>query len=114
MARILFWNLQTFGINKVNSTSNQVKKGQGGNTLQQAAAQRWTAINGVINATNPDIVVIVEVGTGDSFPSALATNTGGWDGAVWLMNQLRGANAAAEWRMVPPLRVGRTPGSKPE
>lgn len=114
MTRVLFWNLQTFGINKINNPSRERPKGIGGNTLQQASVMRRNLVEQIILQTAPEIIVIVEVGSGDSYPDDLATNTGGWAGSLFLLNWLRTTYPGQGWRLVPPLRVGRTPGSKPE
>lgn len=114
MTRVLFWNLQTFGINKISNPSQARPPGIGGNTMQVAAQMRFNLVAANILATTPEIIVIVEVGSGDSYPDDLATNTGGWSGALFLLNQLRISFPAQGWRLVPPLRVGRLPGSKPE
>jgi hypothetical protein len=114
MPRVLFWNLQTFGINKINDPSIKRPKGIGGNTAAAASAQRRTLVGQMLVAANPEIIVLVEVASGDSYPSDLATNTGGMQGAEYLLGWLRGSNPGMGWRLVPPLRVGRTPGSKPE
>lgn len=116
MTRILFWNLAQFGINKINSTSLAAGQGQGGLNNQQAATWRRRVIYRTLQYTQPDIIVIVEVGSGDSSPNDLATFTGGMTGASFLLNFLRTSLVynAGNWRMVPPLRVGRRPGSRPE
>lgn len=114
MSRVLFWNLQTFGVNKINNPSLAKPPGIGGNTLQQASFQRFGLINSVFRATLPDLIVIVEVGSGDSYPADLATNTGGTRGAWLLLEYFRRVYPAQGWRLVPPLRVGQRNGSKPE
>jgi hypothetical protein len=116
MTRILFWNLATFGINKINSASLAVGTGQGGLTNQAAATWRRRIVYRTLQYTQPDIIVVIEVGSGDSWPNDLATFTGGMTGASFLLNFLRNSLVynAGNWRMVPPLRLGRRPGSKPE
>jgi hypothetical protein len=123
MSRVLFWNLQTFGINKINDPVARIKRGRngralksniGGNTPQVASWQRRTLVESILAAANADIVVLVEVASGDSSPNDLATFTGGMEGAEYLLGRLRTANPAAGWRLVPPLRVGLRDGSKPE
>jgi hypothetical protein len=114
MTRVLFWNLQTFGINKIDDPSLRRGAGMGGLTFQQASVMRRNLVANTLVAATPEIIVLVEVGSGDSYPDDLATNTGGWAGALDLLNRLRIANPAMGWRLVPPLRVGRRPGSKPE
>lgn len=116
MARILFWNLQTFGINKINDPSIKRPRegGYGGLTYAQAAQWRESVLARVFRAAAPEIIVIVEVSSGDTSPSDLASTTGGMAGANYLLGALRQANPNHNWRLVPPLRIGKTPGSKPE
>jgi hypothetical protein len=114
MTRVLFWNLSTFGINKINCPLNRRGANMGGLTLQQASVMRRAVVANTLAVATPDIIVIVEVASGDSYPDDLATNTDGWAGALDLLTRLRAGNPAAGWRLVPPLRVGRRPGSKPE
>jgi hypothetical protein len=114
MARILFWNIQTFGINKINDPSRKRPAGYGGLTCAQAAQMRETVLARVFMAAVPDIIVIVEVASGNTWPSDLASTTGGMAGANYILGELRQGNPNRNWRLVPPLRIGRTPGSKPE
>lgn len=118
MTSVLFWNLQTFGINKINDPSlKRSREGGrhiGGNTPQAASHMRRTLVDNILAAANADIIVIVEAASGDSYPNDLATFTGGMEGAIYLLNRLRGVANPDGWRLVPPLRVGRRPGSKPE
>ena len=107
MTRILYWNIENFGINKFANPSNKrPRKGQGGLTFQQAAAQRRQVLARVLNAAAPDIIVVVEVSSGDSSPNDLATMTGGMEGCIDLLARLRAANPGMGWRLVPPLRIG--------
>jgi len=108
--RILVWNIQSFGINKFNNPyANRVGAGMGGLTLQQASVQRRQILANVLLATTPDILVVVEVSSGDSYPNSLASLTGGMSGCVDLLTRLRGTPALGgnSWRLVPPLRIGR-------
>jgi hypothetical protein len=116
MTKVLFWNLAQFGINKINSASLAKGENQGGLTNQAAATWRRRVIYRTLQYTQPDIIVVIEVGSGDSWPNDLATFTGGMTGASFLLNFLRTSMVynAGNWRMVPPLRIGRKPGSRPE
>ncbi len=105
--KVLFWNIQNFGINKFNDPSLRKGKNIGGLTKQVAAAQRQVLLNAVLTATDPDILVVIEVSSGDSFPLSLATLTGGMNGCVAMLARLRAMPGAPDWRLVPPLRLGR-------
>ncbi|MEM7481908.1 MAG: hypothetical protein AAF481_12105 [Acidobacteriota bacterium] len=115
MTRILVWNVSTFGILKIEDPSTKRARGTS-ITHQEASEDRFELIQRVFGAAMPDIIVIVEVASGDSFPNALATPTDGILGANRLLTFLRGDPAfrGGDWRLVPPLRIGRSNGSKPE
>jgi len=111
MSRVLFWNLQNYAIAKVNDpnftvTGKRRRSVAGGLYPNQASTQRANLISAVFVACAPDIIVINEVSSGDD-GQARATNTGGMEGATWLLNTLRAANPAVGWRMVPLLRIGQ-------
>ncbi|HKP86431.1 MAG TPA: endonuclease/exonuclease/phosphatase family protein [Blastocatellia bacterium] len=114
MARILVWNIANFGINKINNPLTRPGAGVGGLTLQQASHVRRQLIGQVLLATQPDIIMVIEVSSGDTTPNALASMTGGMSGCIDLLNRLRAnvAFAAGQWRLVPPLRIGQ--GGKAE
>ena len=82
----------------------------GGMTRQQASAFRSQVLVRVVNAANPDIIMVVEVSSGDSSPNDLASMTGGMAGCVDLLTRIQAALPA--WRLVPPLRIGQ--GGKAE
>lgn len=112
---ILVWNIQSFSIHKFNSPYfNRYPAGVGGLTMQQASIQRRWILSDVLLATTPDIFVVVEMSSGDSYPNSLATLTGGMTGATDLLARLRATPALGgnSWRLVPPLRIGR--GGKAE
>ena len=110
MTKVLVWNIQQFGINKINNANNKRPRGQGGLTNQQASQSRRNVILNVLNATDPDIIVIIEVSSGDTYPLDVASFTGGMLGCVNFLNRLR--FYPGEWRLVPPMRIGR--GGKAE
>jgi hypothetical protein len=108
MTKVLVWNLENFGINKINDPRTQRAPNTGGNTYQYASYMRRIVVNRTLLFTDPDIIVLVEVSSGDNRLSDLGTQTGGMQGCVYLLNYLR-TNAlysAGNWRLVPPLRVG--------
>ncbi|NER45736.1 MAG: hypothetical protein F6J92_03420 [Symploca sp. SIO1A3] len=109
MTRILFWNIEQFGINKIRNPSRAIGNNTGGLTLYQAANQRRALLRRVIVATEPDIIVIIEVSSGDNRPNReLATSTGGMQALVYLQNYLNtlGVLFPGGWNQVPPLQVG--------
>lgn len=116
MTRVLVWNLQTFGINKINNTNVGYAEGGGGLNNLDTSHWRRRLVYRTLQYAQPDIIILVEVASGDSYPNELATATGGIEGCSYLLNFLRtsGVYSAGDWRLVPPLRVGRAPGSKPE
>ncbi|TKC87271.1 hypothetical protein FAZ69_18230 [Trinickia terrae] len=106
MTRVVFWNLQKFGINKINDPSTERSPGQGGLTDQRASHERGVVVARVLIAANPDIIVLIEVASGDTSPDTLASNSGGMEGLLYLLDGLRAAAPGAGWRLVPPLRIG--------
>jgi hypothetical protein len=105
VTNVLFWNIRNFGIRKINDPRGGVVPNTGGLTYPQTSAARRAIIMAAIAAAAPDIIVIVEVGSG-STPGDLATNSGGLQGASRLLADLRALTPAAGWRMVPPLWLG--------
>ncbi|KZM50911.1 endonuclease/exonuclease/phosphatase family protein [Labrenzia sp. OB1] len=110
MTRVLFWNIEKFSINKFYSASRKRPRGQGGLTNTQATTQKRRLLGDVLTATRPDIVVIIEVSSGDNFPDALATQSAGVNGLVYLQGLLNSAAnllvAPGGWNIVPPLYTG--------
>lgn len=107
MTRILFWNIEQFSINKVYSASNQVTRGHGGLTDTVAAEQRRAMIRHVINAAQPDIIVIIEVSSGENIAGDLATPTGGLESVAQTQYSFNQHIAVpGGWCAVPPLYVG--------
>lgn len=110
MTKILVWNVQQFGINKFNSPFlTRRGAGIGGLTLHQASKWREQILAQVLFTTNPDILIIIEVSSGDTTPNSLASLTGGMDGCIYVLQLLRNTPffAAGNWRLVPPLRIGQ-------
>ena len=115
MTNIVYWNIQQFGIKKIRDNSGapatgaQVAAGAPVMTKAVAAAQRLNLIMSILREVNPDIIVIIEVGSGTT-QGDLASNSGGQNGAWFLLNQLRGITVGpliGQWRLVPPLRVAQ-------
>lgn len=108
MTKVLIWNIEQFDAEKINSASNDTAENTGGLTKAQAAVQRRDLIYQTLNATQPDIFIIIEVIARKNQKSSTASNNGGLSGAVYLLDQLRSGNApdtikSADWRLVPPL-----------
>lgn len=107
MTRVLFWNIESFSINKIFSASTQVTPGHGGLSDQIAAMQRRTLINLVIGAAAPDIIVIIEVSSGENIAGALATPTGGLESMAMMQFHFNQHFAVpGGWNAVPPLFIG--------
>ncbi|NVK09215.1 hypothetical protein [Tenacibaculum sp.] len=107
MARVLYWNIQQFGINKINNPF--FNRRQIGSTInmQQASTQRAQLILDTMTSNIPDIFVVIETSTGGGVEGSLIT-AGGQQGALDLLAKIR-ANAVlgANWMLVPPLILGQ-------
>jgi hypothetical protein len=108
MTRILFWNIENFSINKIFSASTVRKRGHGGLSEAQSATQRRAVISAVLTAAAPDIIVIIEVSSGDNNPNLLATQTGGINALAMMQFRLNNpmTMVAGGWNAVPPLYTG--------
>lgn len=104
MARILYWNIQQFGINKINNPSRKRQRGSSVNG-QVASAARRNLIISTLTANPPDVFVVVETSTGGGAEGTLVT-AGGQQGALDLLTGIRGA-LGANWMLVPPLILGQ-------
>ncbi|MEM6457058.1 MAG: hypothetical protein AAF772_18355, partial [Acidobacteriota bacterium] len=108
MTRVLYWNVQTFGNDKLFDASRKRKKGNGGLSRAQAATQRRQLFGRVLTATQPDIIVMIEVASGFNGAGDLATQTAGMTGLVNVKTALNNTAAlnAGGWNLVPPIHVG--------
>lgn len=104
MAKILYWNIQQFGINKINS-SNLKRQTMSSIPQYMASANRRVLIMDTIAAHLPDIIVVVETSTGAGAEGTLIT-AGGRAGALDLLVRIRGAHGP-NWMLVPPLILGQ-------
>ncbi len=105
--RILYWNIQQFGINKINNPSRKRQKGSAISGLA-ASTDRSNLIINTITAhppNIPDIFVVVETSTGGGNEGTLVT-AGGESGSIELLRRIRGA-LGANWMLVPPLILGQ-------
>jgi hypothetical protein len=105
MTKIVYWNIQVFGINKIANPSTVEDPNTGGLTYAASSASRYTLIKNTIEANTPDIIVIVEVSAGGARAGDLPANGAGVQGATRILTDLRTADPNAEWRMVPPLKL---------
>lgn len=105
MARILYWNIENFGLNKIRE--NTRKRNRAGNLIPDTKAQdRRALIIQHIATYNPDIFVVIEVSTGIQPVGSLLSRTGGWDGCTLLRQQLAALPGNPQWNFVPPLVSG--------
>jgi hypothetical protein len=111
MTRVLFWNIEKFGKNKIDDPRMQPLKRKRKaaapvNTSGEAqkSAERFTVIKNVITAMAPDILFVVEVNSGEGPESVLAAGESGIEGTKRLLTWLRTLDP--NWRLVPPLKVG--------
>ncbi|OLF54323.1 endonuclease/exonuclease/phosphatase family protein [Pseudomonas chlororaphis] len=106
MTRVLYWNIENFGYNKIRPLTT--KRNLAGALIPDLdAADRLALILAHITAFNPDIFVVVETSSGPSNgPGSLISPTGGWQGCVELLLRIRNLTGVA-WNLVPPLVVGQ-------
>lgn len=113
MTRVLFWNIQQFGLNKVRLESR--KRKHGSDDVQQAR-MRLDLILRVVKACDPDVFIVVEVssriGGADRRESGQLIDLSGigWQGSEYLYDCLTDPlnnNPDKDWRMVPPLVIGK-------
>jgi endonuclease/exonuclease/phosphatase family metal-dependent hydrolase len=108
MTRIMFWNIEKFGLNKVTNPSGHRQRGA--NVSQAAAAaERMTLIVRMVQQANPDIIVVVEVTTGAGLPGTMVGEQG-VKGAWTLLINLQWASLVKDWCLVPPLRTSNREG----
>ena len=113
MTNIVYWNIRQFSINLIDSPDANFVPNIAGLTYAAASQQRLAVILAVINAAQADIISIVEVQTGSDNWGDLCSDSGGMQAARTLLNRLRLADAAAQWRLVPPLWLGARGGNAP-
>ncbi|NIF06604.1 hypothetical protein F3J23_14235 [Chryseobacterium sp. Tr-659] len=107
MVRILYWNIEKFGINKINEPKAKRKWDDTLTIPPPQAGYRREVIRTTLIQNTPDIFVVVETSTGTGTPGTLVT-TGGETGSLFLLKQLRTwFPAPNDWRLVPPLRLGQ-------
>ncbi|MDQ3933510.1 MAG: hypothetical protein M3340_02640 [Actinomycetota bacterium] len=104
MTRILFWNIETFALNKIaDPSTSPVKKGSK-QKKNERAKDRLAYIRHVFDVVKPQVIVVVEVETGYDARGRLARGAG-LSGSVRLLDELRGSMGAA-WMLIPPIQTG--------
>jgi len=92
--RVMYWNIENFGINKFFPTA------------YDANSQRGRFIRRTIQQVNPDILVVVEVQTGNGNGEGnLVTMPAGGNGTI-LLKAILGVDIPGQWSFVPPLISG--------
>lgn len=92
--KIMCWNVENFSIGK--HTNNKWDHGQ----------LRWAHITSTIAAVNPDIFVLIEVGSGGAAAGAVTTGTSQQGVTQLLANIQPAAPAPAAYSVVPPIVSG--------
>jgi hypothetical protein len=108
VTKVLYWNIENFGINKIQIPVRAYKKKrQKGSSLDGANAsqQRLTYITRHVTETDPDIFVIVEVETPYNNNRGVLCTGAGAQGLRTMLQQLRNL-PNTDWRLVPPLITG--------
>jgi hypothetical protein len=92
MLRIMTWNIERFGLNKMVN-----------NTWDHESLRRRHIVE-TLTTASPDVFVLVEVQTNPAMGfGALISDTSGGPGLAILIEQLRGARPEDEWMVVPPM-----------
>ena len=107
MTRVLYWNIENFGANKIYNPVTKKRKSGSSVNENQASLDRLTEIMTVIAAVNPQVIVVVEL---ESAPFVGAGTLGlgaGSVGAVGLRGVIQ-ATLGGNWALVPPLQTGPT------
>jgi len=105
--RLLFWNLENFGINKINNQiTNRLQPGSA-LSKRDASIQRRSLIRRILQAANADIIIIVEVETStNNIVKGNLSYGGGVDGSLFLFDYVW-EWAAKNYFMVPPRQTGQ-------
>jgi hypothetical protein len=108
MTRILYWNIENFGINKIaNPNARKRKRGATDLTEADASTRRRDIINEVIGAAKPQVIVIVELESAPFIGAGVLSTHAGTDGAAALSAEV--ANVVeGTWAVIPPLQTGPT------
>lgn len=105
MARILYWNIRQFAINKIDAPRAK-RRWDGSFIIPPQPGYRKRVIRTTITQNKPDIFVVVETSTGAGAAGTLIS-AGGADGSIFLLQQMRTWFPGDDWRLIPPLRLGQ-------
>lgn len=107
MTRMLFWNIEQFKAERFYNASGNLDP-VANMTHALSSTARHDLMYAVIEAANPDVIVIVEVTAAINNASNLAGNNGGTTALLSLLDWLRNTPSTVqspEWRLVPPLWI---------
>lgn len=108
MTRILYWNIENFAENKINSVDGRRQVGST-KTVAEASADRWGYIRSVVESVDPQVFVVVEIESRPFVARGGLDTTAGARGCATLLRRLRGDPAGPRpWSLVPPLQTGPT------
>lgn len=106
MTRILYWNIENFAENKINSVD--VRNRQVGSTVTRAEASRKRRdyVEQVVRTVRPDVFVVVEIESAPHRGAGQLAVEAGARGCLTLLGHLRTVLPAENWDLVPPLQTG--------
>lgn len=106
MTRVLYWNIENFAENKINSVD--VRNRQVGSTVTRAAASRKRRdyVEQVVRIVCPDVFVVVEIESAPHRGAGELAVEAGARGCLALLGHLRTILPAENWDLVPPLQTG--------
>jgi hypothetical protein len=107
MTRVLYWNIENFGINKIDNPNTKKRKRGSSISEGEASDNRLFYINQVLTAVNPDVVVVVELEDSPFVAAGRLSQGAGRDGAIALRGEIQLA-LGGNWALVPPLQTGPT------
>jgi hypothetical protein len=99
MARILYWNIRQFAINKIDAPRAK-RRWDGSFIIPPQPGYRKRVIRTTITQNKPDIFVVVETSTGAGAAGTLIS-AGGADGSIFLLQQMRTWFPGDDWRLIP-------------
>jgi hypothetical protein len=103
--RILYWNIEKFGINKFNDPDNHTRRPRTSLNRSQASHERLDYIWEHLVAAAPDIIVIVELTTARDGAGYLVRGGSGTTATLQFLDIIRAATQES-WGLVPPLQTG--------
>jgi hypothetical protein len=94
MSRVLYWNISKFALNKIANPRQPVQ-----------SQSRRQLVSDVLTQSNADIIIVGEV-SARGIPEGQLLRGQGYAGCQRLLQLLQAADAAGDWRLVPPIGVG--------